>query len=200
MQRLLLIIFPRVLFKMEFDNQIISGIRNGNNNLVKTIYDRYRSEFIGWAYKTYNCNEEDAKEVYQRSFVILYQKIIDREVNHITHSIKSYLFTIGKNLLREESRINNKFSKMPTYDIADASVDDEELQDKEEKFNRIEQGLNEMGEPCKTILLMSFFHKKSSEEISRKFGYKNSDTAKNIKYKCFKRLQKAVHMLGVKAR
>ena len=50
--------------------------------------------------------------------------------------------------------------------------------------------MENLGEPCKTILKDFYIYKLSMEEISDKFGYTNSDNAKTQKYKCLQRLKR----------
>jgi RNA polymerase sigma factor (sigma-70 family) len=56
----------------------------------------------------------------------------------------------------------------------------------------IEQALEKLGEPCKTILTDYYFRKLSMQDIAEKMNYTNADNAKNQKYKCFNRLKKRV--------
>lgn len=50
--------------------------------------------------------------------------------------------------------------------------------------------MENLGEPCKTLLKDFYVYKLSMDEISEKFGYTNSDNAKTQKYKCLQRLKR----------
>ena len=54
----------------------------------------------------------------------------------------------------------------------------------------MDKALNNLGEPCKTLLEAYYMQKKSMVEIAGSFGYTNADNAKNQKYKCLMRLKK----------
>jgi predicted DNA-binding protein YlxM (UPF0122 family) len=54
----------------------------------------------------------------------------------------------------------------------------------------MESALQNMGQPCQTILEDYYLHKRSMQEIAEKFGYTNAENAKNQKYKCLMRLKK----------
>ena len=64
---------------------------------------------------------------------------------------------------------------------------DEEV---EEHIELAKSCLEKLGDPCKSILELFYYHKMSMEDIQQHAGYKNSATAKNIKYKCLRRLRK----------
>ena len=184
---------------MSTDNEIIHKIRKGDNLLTEKIYNKFRKEFIGWVLKCYHCPEEDAKEAYQLAFFIFYQKIMTGELAHITSSLKTYLFSIGKNKVFEHQRYHAKWHFDLDDQLVKANVSEliDDILEKEEKLNLIEQRLDELGDPCKTLLQMTYYQDKSMNEITTELGYKNVNTTKNLKYKCLQRLKKMVHALNV---
>jgi DNA-directed RNA polymerase specialized sigma24 family protein len=56
----------------------------------------------------------------------------------------------------------------------------------------LETALQELGEPCKTLLVYSYYKNYSTEEIANALNYKSTDSAKTQKYKCLVRLKKIV--------
>jgi RNA polymerase sigma factor (sigma-70 family) len=158
---------------------------------LKEVYDKYRDEFVIWAVKHHKCSTEEAKDVFQQTVVIFYENIIYEKVTEISTRIKTYLFSIGKNKILELLRRKSK--NLPHLDeqtIASndlyINVFDEEY---EEKLLNVEESLNMLGDPCKNILEQYYYLKKSMAEISELLQYKNSDTVKNMKYKCLQRLK-----------
>jgi RNA polymerase sigma factor (sigma-70 family) len=70
---------------------------------------------------------------------------------------------------------------------------EEEMEDhnrRNSEFNVMERAINNLGEPCKSLLEAYYMEKKSMQEIAANFGYTNADNAKNQKYKCLMRLKK----------
>jgi DNA-directed RNA polymerase specialized sigma24 family protein len=61
---------------------------------------------------------------------------------------------------------------------------------KDSDIQKMNMSLDELGEPCKTILKDFYVYKLNMEQISEKFGYTNSDNAKTQKYKCLQRLKR----------
>jgi predicted DNA-binding protein YlxM (UPF0122 family) len=47
-----------------------------------------------------------------------------------------------------------------------------------------------LGEPCKSLIEDFYLNEMSLIEITEKYGYSNSDTAKTQKYKCLMRLRR----------
>ena len=64
------------------------------------------------------------------------------------------------------------------------------LSENELKFELVGKAMDKLGEPCKSLITDFYIHDLNMNEISDKFGYTNSDNAKNQKYKCLQRLKK----------
>jgi DNA-directed RNA polymerase specialized sigma24 family protein len=60
----------------------------------------------------------------------------------------------------------------------------------EQMISHARQALARMEEPCRRLIEMFYYGKKSMEEITRELNYKNAETAKNQKCRCMKRLRK----------
>jgi hypothetical protein len=70
---------------------------------------------------------------------------------------------------------------------------EDEMENHEKKnhdFLLMENALQKIGEPCKSLLEAFYIEKKSMPEIAATFGYTNADNAKTQKYKCLVRLKK----------
>ena len=82
----------------------------------------------------------------------------------------------------------------PSAESVDEVVPVEEELDVHEKRDAdlivMENALNKIGEPCKSLLEAFYFVKKSMPEFAVFFGYTNADNAKTQKYKCLVRLKK----------
>ena len=72
------------------------------------------------------------------------------------------------------------------------TVDDETEKNNERdiQFNKMGAALQQLGEPCKTIIEDFYINNRSMQEICGSFGYTNADNAKTQKYKCLQRLKK----------
>ena len=174
------------------ENDVIARIKSGDDNLLSAIYTDHRQEFTAWLMKNYSCTVDEAKEVYQLSIVIFYENILSGRLTHMTSTIKSYLFAIGKNKMLEYKKYGNRFVNDVDGNLGTQMEDESktEKQEKEITFTIVEECLHLLGDPCQSLLDLYYYHKKTMTEIAEQLGYKNTDTAKNQKYKCMKRLKK----------
>jgi DNA-directed RNA polymerase specialized sigma24 family protein len=80
-----------------------------------------------------------------------------------------------------------------------ASGDATPLEDMEEneRVLAVQKGMEQIGNPCRDLLLLFYWEERSMEEIAVKLGFANADTVKSKKYQCKKSLELLVRkMLG----
>ncbi|MEL7146503.1 MAG: sigma-70 family RNA polymerase sigma factor [Bacteroidota bacterium] len=175
---------------MNKDQVIIDRIRANGREELGLVYSRYRQEFVDWMIKSYDFGEEQAKDIYQISILKFYENILNNKLQEMRSTIKTYIFAIGKNIAREQSRSSQQQVNM-TIDIA---VDEQDFQSdqlkKESQLLIMRGALNELGNPCKALLQHFYYDQSSMEAIARTMNYKNSSVVKNQKYKCLQRLRK----------
>lgn len=182
-----------MIIKQRMENHsLIEKIKNANSDKeLKEVYFNYRREFLKWAVRNTGCSFMDAKEIYQQTMIIFYENIVSEKITILTSHVKTYIFGIGKNKLMEFIRDKEK-----AEGISDNEVEIEEgiylnvFDDEyEEKLKGVESSLDRLGDPCKSILEMYYYHDKTMDEISDILKYKNPHTVRNLKYKCLLRLK-----------
>lgn len=173
------------------EEQLILQVRSGNEFVLKRIY-RDNFPVIQRFILNNSGDEDDAKDLFQEAFMVFYQKITGEDFK-LNCSVKTFLFAVSRNLWLKRLRLLSNRQVTSITDDFDLPAVEDEVQDFEERSEEIrtlKQAMEQLGEPCKTILEDFFYHKLSMEEIARKMGYTNAANAKNQKYKCFNRLKK----------
>jgi len=169
---------------------IIEEIRNGNRTQLASIYRTYRSEFVAWLSTKYECTRDEARDVYQVSILALHENIVNEKLKQLNSSIKTYLFAIGKNKFLEFRKAQNRMLRKTDFEEIDlAEITTWEQKEKEVKLEILEKSIKKLGDPCKSLLELYYFHNMSMEEIAEQMSYKNKATAKNLKCKCLARLR-----------
>ncbi len=173
---------------------LIEKLRLGDKGNLEDVYKAYREEFINWLTKNYQCDMEEARDLYQYAILVFYKNAMAGKLDALQSSIKTYLFAIGKNQVLKKAQRNSKFS----YNIVDNLMDhsDDDKHDKiqyERNLIQVHEALQELGDSCKELIKLTYFNRLSMDEITSKMGYKNSDTTKNLKYKCVQRLKKIIN-------
>jgi RNA polymerase sigma-70 factor (ECF subfamily) len=170
------------------DSEILVRLRNGDKEVLAKVYSLYRAEFIQWLMARYSSDLDEARDIYQQTIVILYENVISGRLTRLTSTLKTYLFSIGKNKFKEGRK---SAKRLP---VMEEIIEDKALS--EQRLTLIEKCLSQLGEPCRSLLIQFYYHNNSVDQLCGQFGYKNVSSAKNQKYKCMERLRKMVMELA----
>ena len=171
---------------------IVRNIRDGDSQAFEQLYLDLREPFVAWSIKSFACSRDEALEFYQTTVLIFYDNIIQGKLLKLTSSVKTYLFAIGKNKWREYLRAKQRVLSTHGFDHLDLVVEEDVDHQTEKLAKVLASGLNKLGDPCRSLLEAFYYQSLKLEEIVRRFGYKNKNAAKTVKYKCIQRLKRLV--------
>lgn len=174
------------------DEDIIQGIIKRDNRIIGRIYKLYYPA-IARMILSNSGSEEEAKDIFQEAVMVLYNKVIQKEFE-LKSKLSTFLYAVSRRLWLKQ--LSRRGSVVNTSDISDFEdilhIEDdlEKHQEIEAKYDQMNAALQELGEPCKTLIKDFYIKNFSMKEIQEKFGYTNTDNAKTQKYKCLQRLKK----------
>lgn len=177
---------------------LLEAIKEGHPKTLEKLYDENRKPFVVWASQLYQCEDEDAIEIFQKAFTIFYFNVKNGKLIELTSSIKTYLFSIGKNLFREKFR--DKHNKLVNIeDVAYSSVVNEKIDtnilddyQKDHQKEVVRKLLDEIGDPCKTLLVLVYIHNYSVEAIVEEMNYSDERVVRKRKSLCLKKMREMV--------
>ncbi|SFV27700.1 RNA polymerase sigma factor [Thermoflavifilum thermophilum] len=141
--------------------------------------------------KKNNGLEEDAEDIFQETLIILLERAQSPDFT-LTCRLKTYIYAVSKHLWLK--RLESTQRQLPLADgLADwipVTDDIAQHEERDQAFRNMEAALNQLGEPCRSLLEHYYIMNKSMAEIAEIFGYTNADNAKTQKYKCLMRLKK----------
>jgi len=171
------------------DEALIAGIRHDDDRALNYLY-KLHYPMVSHFILSNSGTPDEAKDIFQEGILVFYEKIKDGTLE-LTCQIKTYLYSVCRRLWLKKLAEKNRFSGVIDSENF-VSLDDEAVtpEETELKFSVMEQAMNQIGEPCRTLLEDFYIKSSSMQEITDKFGYTNADNAKNQKYKCLMRLKK----------
>jgi RNA polymerase sigma factor (sigma-70 family) len=182
------------------DADIINGIARGDNRCVHKIYKSFYPSIAHMIISNNGSNEE-AKDIFQEAVMVLYDKITQQKFE-LSSKLSTFLYAVSRRLwLKQLSRKGHSTNTVDISDFEDILHVEEDLlqhQEIENKFDQMNEAMNQLGEPCQTLLKDFYIKNLSMQDITDKFGYTNSDNAKTQKYKCLQRLKKIFFTIKIK--
>lgn len=171
------------------DAERIEAILNRDEFLIGRIYCQYRDEFINFLRKMIKNEDDYLQDIYSEAFWKLCDKIYTKSLNAstLTSSMKSYLFGIGKFMMMEHQRKLKNGALVILSEIPDLEDDDSAVMIENEKI--VAEALEQLGEPCHSLLIKKYWECKSGEEIAVELNYKNADSVKTQRYRCMDKLR-----------
>jgi RNA polymerase sigma factor (sigma-70 family) len=172
------------------EQQLLEGLALNDRKAIETIYKRHYN-MVQALILNNSGYPDDARDIFQEAMIVLYEKVKSGSFE-LNCQLKTYLYSVCRRLwLKRLGQLQRSFSEVEN--LEDTVPVEDELERHEQRnrdFQVMEQSLNSLGEPCRSLLKAYYLEAKSMVEIAGDFGYTNADNAKNQKYKCLMRLKR----------
>ncbi len=155
--------------------------QDGQAALIQ-LYRLFKSEFLTLA-RRYSTDHELLLEAYHEGVLGFYDMFIENRYDESKGQIKTLLFKIGKNHLinriqkekGEKRRINN--------------ISQEKNGRQVEHGISLDESMKALGEKCRQLLTLFYYHNYSIDAIVHRMNYKNENVVKSHKSRCIKQLR-----------
>lgn len=169
---------------------LLRGLAHNQKEAIETIYKQHYAVVQSFILNN-NGSADDARDIFQEAMVVLYEKVSDSSFE-LNCQIRTYLYSVARRLWLKRLKQLQRFGAT-IENLEDTVPVEEALEDHEEKnkeFVMLDNAIQHLGEPCKSLLEAFYVKKLNMQEIAEHFGYTNADNAKTQKYKCLMRLKK----------
>ena len=157
------------------DIELIKGIKEQNNKVLKWLYNNYYCIVENHVVKN-NGSCEDAADVLQEAIIIIYEKIIANELK-LTTDLKGFFFGVVKNVWSSYLR-----KKQKTTPLENDFIDDEDANDANKELEKIVSRAFAKLKPDQRTILELFAQGKSYAEITEIMGLGSEEYARRKKY------------------
>jgi RNA polymerase sigma-70 factor (ECF subfamily) len=135
-------------------------------------------------------NKEDVLDIYQDSIIAFYENVENGKLTTLKSSLKTYIFSIGKysiyNLMKKDNKTVS-FEKEHIENL-DLSIISDRMES-ESKVALVQEALNKIGERCRQVLILFYYHSYSIEALMHEMDYKNENVVRSHKSRCLKTLK-----------
>ena len=180
------------------ENIILDDLKQGSEKALRKVYEDNRDKFINFA-RRYNLPQDDVLDIYQDAYVIFYNNIMSGKIKTMTSSISTYLFSVGKYLIFDKMKKNNK-KVGPNFDLSIVKDEDEMLDtfEIEEQTLTHEQELlrkhfTSIGKQCQELLNLFYYRGFTIKDILEQGKYNSENVIKSAKSRCMKTLKERIN-------
>jgi len=172
------------------EQKLLEGLACNDRKAIETIYKQHYN-MVQALILNNSGYPDDARDVFQEAMIVLYEKVKSGSFE-LNCQLKTYLYSVCRRLwLKRLGQLQRSFSEVENlHDTVPVEDELERHEQRNRDFQVMEQSLNSLGEPCRSLLKAYYLEMKNMVEIACEFGYTNADNAKNQKYKCLMRLKK----------
>lgn len=168
------------------DDILLDKLRTEESASFNLLYKFYFPSIANYIQQN-NGTNQDAEDIFQESIIVLLSKV--RQPNFtLTSSLKTYLFSISKNLWLKKIRADKKFATESNFDDIELQNNDEYIANNNEE--KLTTWFEKITANCQRILKALFFLNEPMDNLMIKMGWKNKHTASNQKYKCIEQIRK----------
>lgn len=185
------------LFFLNNDSKLLDAIRNGEEKALVELFSQNRRPITSLVARNQG-TEDDAEDVLQEAMVVLWERVRSGSFEYQA-KLSTYIYATARNIwFRRLARHRRELpATEETFDVAADDATPLEEMEENERVAAVQKAMEQIGNPCRDLLLLFYWEERSMEEIAVKLGFANADTVKSKKYQCKKSLEHLVrNMLG----
>lgn len=148
--------------------------------------------------KRFEIGEEDCKDIFQESVIILYNNIQLGKLNNLSSSLSTYFISICKNKALEFIKKNSKYTHLETersFDLIDGEIESDKIEAllalddgdaviQEQKEALVREIVKDLPSPCNELLWGFYRDELSMKTLAEMYNYKSESSVKVTKYRC----------------
>lgn len=176
----------------------LQDLKQGSDKALQKVYEDNREKFINFA-RRYNLDQEDVIDVYQDAYIVFYNNVISEKIEEFTSSVSTYLFSIGKYLIFDKMKKNNK-KVSGNFDLSLVKDNDnliETLEIDEPSLTHEQQLLRQhfsgLGKQCQELLSLFYYRGFTIKDILEYGNYNSENVIKSTKSRCMKTLKERIN-------
>jgi RNA polymerase sigma factor (sigma-70 family) len=170
------------------DKDLLEKLKTRDSEAIYLVYEKYYPVIKKMIVENSGSSDE-AKDIFQETVIIMMQNIKNPGFE-LHSSIKTYIYSISKNLWLKKIRDSKKV--LVVADDLNNYLEVEEdvtAMDEISKSKYVRWLISKVPVHCQRIVKYIYFFKYSVETVAGKMGYNSTHTASSMKYKCLQQMK-----------
>lgn len=170
----------------------LEDFKQSPNGTLAGIYAKCRPKFIGWGKENTKIGSHDLEDIFQSAVVIMVLNIESARLSELVGTLCTYLFGIGKNLIQAFRRKQGRVG-LPGDEgfppVTDSAPSAESQLIAEESDELLWAKVDALGEPCRSLLILTYREGLNSREIAEVLGYSSAEVVRQLRKRCLDKLR-----------
>ena len=185
--------------RMKNLNAELEPFRQDPDRALAELYNKHKDGFMHWARKWSALQDTDLEEIFQDAVVIFWNNVREGKLQELSAAVHTYVFAVGRRLILSRYRqiarvkLSGEDALPQSAEDWDPGIEHQMIQD--EEALALSEQLEQLGEPCYTLLRLAFYDGKRSNEIAEEMNYSSNDVVRTQKKRCLERLRKSFNGL-----
>lgn len=180
------------------DKVLFELLKNDPKAGTEQVYATYRVNFINWGKGKFGLDIPTLEDTFQDAILVMFEKIRSGELVNLTCTIKTFIFSVGRNLILNRFRVKerspidgstNEEKFMFAYQLSDTDFNSDRWTVREPK-DILEELIEAMDDKCKKLLRLYYYRNFAQAAIANDMGYKDQNTVKSLRFRCLEKLRK----------
>lgn len=172
----------------------LKEFQDNPNRKTAGLYAGCRPKFIHWGQENHRVGAHDLADMFQQAVIITVLNIESGRLVNLTGTLCTYLFGIGKKLIQAFLRKQKRTfmpgdENLPTPGESDPGTETQIIEQQEN--DRLWSKVNALGEPCHSILVLTYKENLNSQEIADVLGYASAEVVRQLRKRCLDKLRKS---------
>lgn len=170
----------------EAENRL-KELQGGGDLVWKSFYEDMRSPFRLFFMKKASLDPEEAGQLFHDTMIIFHRNVLRAKLQApLQSTLKTYLFGIGKNVLRKEGRKGDWENEIPEVAV-EAVV--ESVHERAAKADLVRRLLSQIGDSCRRLLELVYLKGYVMEAVAKELDIANEGTVRKRKFDCLKKMR-----------
>jgi len=173
------------------ESALLLLIKAGNEPAIESIYKLYREKFMAWAHARYKANPHDLEDVWQDAVIIFYENVKNGKLDVLNSKISTYLFAIGKNILHNKLKKNQRMefpgSIDEDYNLVVDDLDFDLQAPENETYLKV--CFEQLGRQCRDLLIKRYYLEHTIDEMLVEFNFNSKNVVSASLSRCLSQLR-----------
>lgn len=172
----------------------LKEFKQSPNQTTARLYTDCRPKFLGWGKENARLSSHDLADLFQNAVIIAVLNIESGRLSELAGTLCTYIFGICKNLIQAFQRKQNRTSLpgddlMPISHDADPGIEAQMI--KTQETESLWAKVDALGEPSRSLLILTYQEKMTSQEIADILGYSSPDVVRQLRKRALDKLRKS---------